>query len=299
MRYFFTFLLLSLLIPASTLAISGACSNHGGVNCSVGSSVNGHAICNDGWESATNFYQTDECSCVPPIRPQYFDSSQCAAIGQQQVNNGMERYSPSLARGDVASCETSVSNYQSELSNYNSCLAQMTQPLFINYPTANQVPTQIVCPQNQVLNMTSNQCQCASGYARDILNVSTTLCILSTEVDQECQKKLLATNAYFNTVKNQCELPISQSIPVTLNSLSTSTFQSPIVSIPVSTSSSLHFVTSKVKINIRSLPSTKGKVLSVTSVGIKYQEIREQSGWVEIQFGKKQGWVLKSLVNVL
>lgn len=76
MRKYLSFVLgLSLLIPISrVLATSGACSDHGGVNCSAGPSPSGNAICNDGYESSTSYSSTDECQgtttvCHYPTQP--------------------------------------------------------------------------------------------------------------------------------------------------------------------------------------------------------------------------------------
>jgi len=49
-------------------ATSGACSGHGGVDCSAGPGVEGQVICNDGWDgSSVSYAEVDECS----------DSSSC------------------------------------------------------------------------------------------------------------------------------------------------------------------------------------------------------------------------------
>lgn len=57
----FFLLILIFLIPIKVEAISGACSDHIGVNCSA-SQANGHAICNDGWPNSSVLYQDmDEC----------------------------------------------------------------------------------------------------------------------------------------------------------------------------------------------------------------------------------------------
>lgn len=44
-------------------AVSGTCSDHGGVNCSVGADWDGSAICNDGWRNSTETYNnTIKCT---------------------------------------------------------------------------------------------------------------------------------------------------------------------------------------------------------------------------------------------
>ena len=62
------FLALSVLvlcIPVVSHAISGTCSSHGGVNCSVGASYSGKAQCNDGWvDSSVYFSDVIECKNI-------------------------------------------------------------------------------------------------------------------------------------------------------------------------------------------------------------------------------------------
>jgi len=52
-----------LFIPyLSAEATSGACSWHGGVNCSAGADWDGSAICNDGWrDSSVSYYSVKKC----------------------------------------------------------------------------------------------------------------------------------------------------------------------------------------------------------------------------------------------
>jgi len=46
----------------SSLAVSGACSYHGGVNCSLGPDFDDSVICNDGWsDSSVNYWDMVEC----------------------------------------------------------------------------------------------------------------------------------------------------------------------------------------------------------------------------------------------
>jgi hypothetical protein len=62
------FIILSFLIVSPAFATSGACSYHSGVNCTLGPATNGDAICNDGTDSATSYYLTQECQvniCAP------------------------------------------------------------------------------------------------------------------------------------------------------------------------------------------------------------------------------------------
>ena len=44
------------IIPQVSFATSGACSYHGGVNCSSGPGPSGKVVCNDGWEDSSVWY---------------------------------------------------------------------------------------------------------------------------------------------------------------------------------------------------------------------------------------------------
>ena len=53
-------------LPSTILATSGACSWHGGVNCSAGSDFDGSVVCNDGYRDSSVYYRfTIECSVTP------------------------------------------------------------------------------------------------------------------------------------------------------------------------------------------------------------------------------------------
>ncbi|MFA7385806.1 MAG: hypothetical protein WCZ99_02590 [Candidatus Paceibacterota bacterium] len=49
-------IIFSFLFTESIFAISGACSSHGGVNCSMGRQLNGKVVCNDGWTDSIADY---------------------------------------------------------------------------------------------------------------------------------------------------------------------------------------------------------------------------------------------------
>ncbi|MFA7049846.1 MAG: hypothetical protein WC164_01905 [Patescibacteria group bacterium] len=56
-------LLLICFFPFIAKASSGACSGHGGINCSAGADYDGSVICNDGWrDSSVKYYDADECA---------------------------------------------------------------------------------------------------------------------------------------------------------------------------------------------------------------------------------------------
>jgi hypothetical protein len=59
-----------LLIPAISFATSGACSGHGGVNCSAGRDSDGSVICYDGWRnSSVNYSSMVMCAQSSVVAP--------------------------------------------------------------------------------------------------------------------------------------------------------------------------------------------------------------------------------------
>lgn len=80
-----------LLSVQNAMAISGACSWHGGVNCAAGAGLNGQVICNDGWQnSSVNFYDMDECKSAPTCTLNDLSQLQSKygiADKQNQINN--------------------------------------------------------------------------------------------------------------------------------------------------------------------------------------------------------------------
>ena len=58
--------LLGVSVPARVHAVSGTCSDHGGVDCRVGPDWDGSAICKDGWtDSSEQYYGQVECQSTP------------------------------------------------------------------------------------------------------------------------------------------------------------------------------------------------------------------------------------------
>ena len=68
---------------------SGACSDHGGVDCNAGANSDGSVICNDGWrDSSVNFYNVIECqqsadSCTPDELNSLYQKYGIADLEQQ------------------------------------------------------------------------------------------------------------------------------------------------------------------------------------------------------------------------
>lgn len=64
MKKIFLFVIaIILIIPNISFATSGACSSHGGVDCSSGPAYGGKVMCNDGWvNSSVSFSSAQECN---------------------------------------------------------------------------------------------------------------------------------------------------------------------------------------------------------------------------------------------
>ena len=73
MKYAVWVLALAIWFPTSVFAASGACSGHGGVNCSSGADSDGSVICSDGWRgSRVSYSSMVKCqgnSAVPSVIP--------------------------------------------------------------------------------------------------------------------------------------------------------------------------------------------------------------------------------------
>lgn len=158
-----------LTIPFKSFAVSGACSGHGGVNCSVISSDN--AICNDGWVSSTNYYNTDECqinSCgASPVQPdcnvdelrqeeQEAKGKWIAIAANSGMLGGSFSFDSSPYDEKIANCETANDEYNSDIIIYNSCLNNLvTKPTDITPP-----PPQVIdisCPIGDIETTTGCQ----------------------------------------------------------------------------------------------------------------------------------------------
>jgi len=108
-------------------AVSGACSSHGGVNCSAGAGLSGKAVCNDGWTSSVNFSQADECrtSCTPPTASGCTSESDYGVLELKLARYGHLGESSSDA-GALLQCRQQITSYQSQLQSYNSCVSNLS-----------------------------------------------------------------------------------------------------------------------------------------------------------------------------
>lgn len=142
-----------MILVQSALATSGACSDHGGVNCKGVSAMDGSAICNDGWVSSAQYSAMSECEqitspsyCLPPITAPTTQGD-CNLLWRQGYESGAAE-NPLFQSNMITPCQNAIISYQAQELAYQTCLN--SQPAQIK-PTPIVVP-----PQSTVENNTSS-----------------------------------------------------------------------------------------------------------------------------------------------
>jgi hypothetical protein len=180
-------------LPNQTLAVSGTCSDHGGINCSIGPTSDGGVVCNDGWTGSSEIYfEADECIGVPISKCTYPIAScsqaqltsiqaQMGLAEEQMASNGIEETAPSQAQGIISSyqqqiqaCQQGINAYATAVQSYNACIVQEKQDL----ANAAQQALVTLCTTHDInSNYDTNQkkCTCNAGYE---LNSKDGLCEL-------------------------------------------------------------------------------------------------------------------------
>ncbi len=198
-----------LSVPISAFATSGACSDHGGVDCSAGPQANGDVICNDGWTGSSVSYESMvECqtyqptnSCVEPMA--YCTQDQLNTLRMDYGSDlesvgGSDQYSPGEFNGypqAIQTCQQQIDTYNSEMQTYEDCLSNSNS-------NSNIAATPGTCPPNA--SYVNGQCTCNSGYGA---NTNGDSCIPAT---QACQA-LYGLNSYADS-NNHCRVCGSGSI---------------------------------------------------------------------------------------
>lgn len=185
-------ILFLLFSTTTTFATSGACSYHGGANCSVKSS-SGNAICNDGWESSVPYGSMVECiasnQCSRPT------TTQCpeAGLQSQLIQSGASRYTPELAQGQLQVCQNQNQQYQVELRAYNNCLNTYRSPQVIQVrntqPTISSSPT---CPQGYML--IKSECKSNAQIEAEIKSIAQQVKNQSPEEAQKSKEEICKNN---------------------------------------------------------------------------------------------------------
>ncbi len=132
--------LVSFLFYGNANAISGACSYHSGVNCSIGADFDGSVICNDLWgDSSVKYDDADECktqkTCVPPVASGCTNESQYATLQTELIRGGTMQYAPEISSGFLAACRKEIITYQSSQVSYQSCLSTNANHYSVTLPT--------------------------------------------------------------------------------------------------------------------------------------------------------------------
>lgn len=211
----FLFVVASFFVAQNALAVSGACSSHGGVNC-TNADFDGSVICNDGWaDSSTSFYSADECKnfCIPPVKTNCSNESEYATLYQQLLIGGSLRYSSS-GDGILTACRDAITKYQSERSAYQNCLAiqnsqnTYTPPVYDATTSCKKQFGQYSIPSSSK----SGYCSCESGYVFG----DGDQCVL---LDIYCQQKNGTNSKYDQDVKGCVDQAIQCSQKHGLNTI--------------------------------------------------------------------------------
>lgn len=149
-RYTFTIILAVVLfaLPQTTLATSGACSYHGGVDCGRGWQADGRVYCNDGWDESSTYYDfTAKCQ------------------GQDNGPSEMSEY--------IRDDRVVTGYYKDYNEEYNKCLNSPSNERYIdkinrcsNYASAQS--SIVICPINSQKKIDSKMnpwCICDEGYS--------------------------------------------------------------------------------------------------------------------------------------
>ena len=192
----YLFLILGfVLLPNQSLASSGACSYHGGVNCSV-EATNGDAICNDNTVSSVSYSSMIECEQLPTCQyPSCSVDSIQAECTQEQADLNANLGDRGLGGSSIAAqeggelnldCSTEISACQSATNDYNTCMAESSaiKTQISNYQNQQLAqPAQTATPQPiqqagisdsscktefggaAYADVTSNTCLCNTGYS--------------------------------------------------------------------------------------------------------------------------------------
>jgi hypothetical protein len=149
---------LFIFTPLFAFAVSGACSSHGGVNCSAGASSSGNAVCNDGWESSTSYYNTDECKTNITdycILPHIYGCTEESSYTQDQdlcAQYQAQGVSTNYFCIQAIQCRSEIDTYNAVMKTFNQCLNSR-----LSLSACHGDP-------NSTYNSTTKDCACNNGY---------------------------------------------------------------------------------------------------------------------------------------
>lgn len=241
MKKILLFLLLFISFPTTTKAIQGACSHHGGVDCTKKYSI--YAVCNDGFQSSELFSQMIECkqnSC---------DSLMATALTLKCKNDNdlllvkneyQKTYdnwylynlrfglssNPLPSNSSVISCEQDIKSYNELLNSYRSCTENQFSIINnqIDYQISMQkLNTQIIDLEskkdqeiNVYLNKIKNEQYCTKNYKNSVYDELTDSCkckqgdFLTT--DLECLNSDDVKQMQIEHEKKEYELKVAKAL---------------------------------------------------------------------------------------
>jgi hypothetical protein len=170
LSYFFALIfLITLLTITPVSATSGACSYHGGVNCSAGADYDGSVICYDGWTASSVLYSS-EISCknstyIGSPCPQPSLSSECSdtvltSLYQTSVRTG----SLSNYQSQFKKCEVEKKAFQIKMDDYNDCSAYLNNGYYDQYLKKKYTAEKPTSCQNNSYMGADLQCHCNPGF---------------------------------------------------------------------------------------------------------------------------------------
>lgn len=194
-------------------ATQGACSDHGGVYCSIGADYDGSVICNDGWKDSSVYYSdADECkqtSCVYPTSSGCKTESDAGvkAVELSRLGGYLGQSSSGLSAANQ--CRAEIDAYQLELQSYQNCIANSsTSSSSSNYSSTytSDLDSYITSKMQEYCvsaygsqsyyYSTNKTCRCNDGYKFGKNNQ----CVSANSYCGE----LYGINSFYNSSKNGC-----------------------------------------------------------------------------------------------
>src|SRR3990167_138859 len=159
MKIIFLATILSLLLPLSAFATSGACSYHSGVNCGYGPDYDGSIVCYDGWkESNVSYLSSAECQAQ-------------ISCTTSELNTLLEKYNVPNLRAQYEALISQINLIKAELQ--AALVAVEAKPITMN---------SIISQQNRLISDANNQISPLSFQAEMIRNtLNTNLVTVKTE----------------------------------------------------------------------------------------------------------------------
>lgn len=304
------------LTTSPVFATSGACSSHGGVNCSAGSDVDGSVICYDGWRNSTVSFSSMSMCAGSSYTPSTYNPNTKDPREEELKLTRTIQTQVGVLEGELS---TSVCPMFSDREQSRACKCR--PGFFAVLNTCVTVQSYCTAHQGEASewNFFEKSCTCKNGFVLDpLVNTCRSLFEVCKErlgplaaVDMPTQCKC-AQGASIDPVTKKCESntilektraqaipPVAPIIEVNAPAQAPVKTSSPLTSPPTAVKvAPRKFATSPTRVNVRMLPSTNAKVVGTTKVKTPYEVLEQKNGWVRVQFGTKSGWILAKLISI-